>query len=74
MLEMIIGQIIHLSEIALPENVTSVALALGEDHDLAIASVVAPKGGGDEDELEADSEEGEGEGEEAAEEGDDSEE
>jgi large subunit ribosomal protein L25 len=43
------GEIIHLSNITLPAGVTSVALALGEDHDLAIASVVAPKGGsGDE--------------------------
>ena len=58
------GQIVHLSEVVLPKGVTSVALALGEDHDLAIASINAPKGGGDEDEdavVEAD---------EAAEEGD----
>ena len=39
------GQIIHLSDVVLPAGVTSVALALGEDHDLAIASVIAPKGG-----------------------------
>jgi large subunit ribosomal protein L25 len=39
------GQIIHLSDVTLPAGVTSVALALGEDHDLAIASVIAPKGG-----------------------------
>ena len=39
------GEIVHLSDITLPEGVTSVALALGEDHDLAIASVIAPKGG-----------------------------
>ncbi len=44
------GDIIHLSDIALPKGVTSVALALGEDHDLAVASVVAPKGGSDADE------------------------
>ena len=41
------GQIIHLSDVVLPAGVTSVALALGEDHDLAIASVIAPKGGDD---------------------------
>jgi large subunit ribosomal protein L25 len=41
------GEIIHLSDIKLPQGVTSVALALGEDHDLAVASVVAPKGGSD---------------------------
>jgi large subunit ribosomal protein L25 len=49
------GEIIHLSDIKLPQGVTSVALALGEDHDLAVASVVAPKGGsGDEADASAD--------------------
>lgn len=49
-----IGDILHLSDITLPANVTSVALALGEDHDLAVASVLAPKGSAEEDEeLEA---------------------
>ncbi|MFU8763686.1 MAG: 50S ribosomal protein L25/general stress protein Ctc [Haliea sp.] len=55
------GEIIHLSNVKLPKGVTSVALALGEDHDLAIASVVAPKGGsGDESSADesADSSEG----------------
>ena len=47
MLEVVTGQIVHLSDVKLPAGVTSVALALGEDHDLAIASVVAPKGGAD---------------------------
>ena len=62
MLEIHTGQIVHLSDIKLPEGVTSVALALGEDHDLAIASVIAPKGGaGDEDEVEAVADEGEAE-------------
>ena len=64
MLEVITGQIIHLSEVTLPEGVTSVALSLGEDHDLAIASVVAPKGTSDEDEETVAVEEGESEGEE----------
>ena len=45
------GQIIHLSDITLPAGVTSVALALGEDHDLAVASVIAPKGGDEADDL-----------------------
>lgn len=44
MLEVKTGEIIHLSDVTLPKGVTSVALALGEDHDLAIASVSAPKG------------------------------
>jgi large subunit ribosomal protein L25 len=51
MLEVETGQIIHLSDISLPKGVTSVALALGEDHDLAVASVMAPKGGDDADSL-----------------------
>ena len=64
-----LGQIIHLSEVELPAGVTSVALALGEDHDLAIASIVAPKGGSDDaEEVEGEAEEGAEEG--AAEEGD----
>jgi large subunit ribosomal protein L25 len=63
MAEIETGQIVHLSDVALPKGVTSVALALGEDHDLAIASINAPKGGGDE-EVAAE------EGDEAAEEGD----
>ena len=50
MLNIRIGDIVHLSDITLPEGVVSVALALGEDHDLAVASVVAPKGGADADE------------------------
>ncbi len=61
------GQIVHLSDITLPQGVTSVALALGEDHDLAVASVIAPKGGSADDEEEAAADEPaaeEGEGEE----------
>ena len=46
------GDIIHLSDIKLPEGVTSVALALGEDHDLAVASVIAPRGPSAEEEAE----------------------
>ena len=51
------GQIIHLSDITLPAGVVSMALALGEDHDLAIASVIAPKGNADDDDDEAPAEE-----------------
>jgi len=69
MLNVETGQIVHLSDIALPEGVVSVALALGEDHDLAIASVVAPKGTADEDEEAAPAAE-EGDSEEGTEEGD----
>ncbi len=53
MAELKTGDIVHLSEIKLPKGVTSVALSLGEDHDLAVASVVAPKGGTDAAEDEA---------------------
>jgi len=50
-----IGEIVHLSDISLPEGVVSVALALGEDYDLAVASVIAPKGAAiDEDDGEID--------------------
>ena len=64
MLEVKVGDIIHLSDIALPEGVTSVALALGEDHDLAVASIIAPRGSAEADEeLEAAADEA---GEEAA--------
>ena len=66
-----VGDIIHLSDIALPEGVMSVALALGEHHDLAVASILAPKGGADEEELEAAAPEAAEEGgDEEAEEGD----
>ena len=51
MAEIVTGQIVHLSDVALPEGVVSVALALGEDHDLAIASVIAPKGSADDEEV-----------------------
>jgi len=39
-----VGTIVHLSDLTLPAKVTSVALSLGDDHDLAVASVQAPKG------------------------------
>jgi large subunit ribosomal protein L25 len=53
MAEVVTGQIIHLSDVSLPQGVTSVALALGEDHDLAIASINAPRGVSEEEEEEA---------------------
>jgi large subunit ribosomal protein L25 len=40
-----VGAIVHLSDLTLPKGVTSVALSLGADHDLAVASVTPPKGG-----------------------------
>ncbi|TXS96390.1 50S ribosomal protein L25/general stress protein Ctc [Parahaliea maris] len=59
MIDVKTGEIVHLSDVKLPEGVSSVALALGEDHDLAIASVIAPKGGSDEEAVEAAADEGE---------------
>jgi len=53
MLDVIIGQIVHLSDIKLPEGVESVALSHGEDYDLSIASVLARKGVSEEEEEEA---------------------
>lgn len=38
-----IGDSIHLSEITLPEGTESVALGLGEDHDMPIAAIIAPR-------------------------------
>jgi large subunit ribosomal protein L25 len=59
MLEVQVGDIVHLSDIKLPEGVESVALTHGEDYDLSVASVLARKGGGeDEDEDGAATEEG----------------
>ena len=43
-----IGTIIHISDLKLPSGVTSVALAHGADHDLAVATIVKPKGAADE--------------------------
>ena len=49
-----VNQVIHLSDLTLPEGVTLVALTYGADHDLNVASVQPPRGGaqaaaGDED-------------------------
>jgi len=53
MIDVELGSIVHISDVKLPEGVESVALAHGSDHDLAVAAVNAPKGGGkDEDEAE----------------------
>ncbi len=53
MIDVAVGDIVHLSDVELPAGVESVALSLGEDHDLAIASVLAPKGGSDDEETDA---------------------
>jgi len=46
-----VGENIHLSDLTLPKGAESVALIHGEDHDLLVAAVNAPRGGGDEEEA-----------------------
>ncbi len=38
-----IGDVVHISDIKLPQGVTSVALSQGEEHDLPVATVNAPR-------------------------------
>ena len=40
-----VGSSIHLSDLDLPDGVSIVALGLGEDHDIPVASVAARRGG-----------------------------
>ncbi len=49
LLEVELGQNIHISDITLPEGVESVELSHGEDHDQTVASVIAPRGGSEEE-------------------------
>ena len=51
-----LGGIVHISDLVLPTGVESTALALGDDHDLAIASVMVTRGAksADEDDVAAD--------------------
>ena len=44
MAEVGLGDSLHLSDVPLPEGVESVALSYGEEHDEAIATVIAPRG------------------------------
>ena len=50
--ELDIGDLLHVSDIKLPEGVTSVALALGEDYDSAVVTVALPRAAVEEDEAE----------------------
>ena len=43
-----VGEIIHISDLKLPEGVESVELNLGEDHNLALAQIKAPRAGAEE--------------------------
>ena len=47
------GQIVHISDLKLPEGVESVALQHGEDHDLPVAAINKPKGAASDDDGEA---------------------
>ena len=47
MLEVSTADIIHISDLKLPAGVESTALALGDDHDMAVASVSAKRGAKD---------------------------
>ena len=48
-----VGTVIHLSDLKLPEGVESQALSHGPEHDTAVVTVVAPKGGDKEEDEEA---------------------
>lgn len=47
------GHSLHLSDLKLPEGVSSVELAKGESHDLAVANIQMPRGAASSDEEEA---------------------
>lgn len=53
-----VGESIHLSEIKLPEGVEILQLGLGEDHDAAVVAIHAARGSKEEDEGEVAAEEG----------------
>ena len=69
MLEVDVGHSVHLSDISLPEGVTSVALSHGKESDHSVATVQPPRGGADEAEDELGAEAAEDAGTEAAGEG-----
>lgn len=48
--DMEVGQTLHLSDVKLPEGVTSDELTKGEDHDQAVVTANAPKGKAEDDE------------------------
>ena len=53
MLDVHLGDVLHLSDLEFPDGVVSTALALGEEHDTPIASIQTPRGGADDEEEEA---------------------
>ena len=69
MLEIEVGHSVHLSDISLPEGVSSVALGHGKESDHSVATVQPPRGGADEAEDDFGAEAAEDAGAEAAGEG-----
>jgi len=59
MIEITLGQTLHISDVKLPEGVVSVALSHGEDHDLPIAAVVKSKAIEEDEDVVDSAEEGE---------------
>ena len=53
-----VGESIHLSDLQLPAGVSLLELARGEDHDLAVVTIHAKKGGAEAAEEEGEAEEG----------------
>ncbi len=51
-IDMEVGQILHIADLKLPKGVTSVALAHGGDHNLPVVAINKPKGGAAEEEAE----------------------
>jgi len=52
MLEIDLGESVHLSDVTLPEGVTSIALSHGEDSsDLSVATILAPRGAAEDEET-----------------------
>lgn len=56
LIDLDLGDTLHISDIKLPEGVSSVALNHGEDHDLPVASVSKPRGMSESDDAEEASE------------------
>lgn len=56
--ELNVGDSLHLTDLKLPAGVELAELRQGEDHDLAVVNIQAPKGGSDADEEEGEGEEG----------------
>lgn len=63
MAEVGLGQIVHISDITMPKGVESIALSHGSDHDLAVATIIKPKGMAEEETASEEDSESEGDAE-----------